>query len=106
MLANTPDPPYYAVIFTSLRTEGDNGYGEMARRMGELVSQQPGFLGMESARDGVGITVCYWDSEESIRAWQRNAEHLVAQDRGMREWYSAFRLRVAKVERASAWERA
>jgi heme-degrading monooxygenase HmoA len=105
MLANTPPPPYYAVIFTSLRTEGDNGYPETAGRMAELVRQQPGFLGMESARDGVGITVCYWDSEASIRAWQRNTEHLAAQQRGIAEWYSAFRVRIAKVERDGAHEK-
>ncbi|HJV53388.1 MAG TPA: antibiotic biosynthesis monooxygenase [Noviherbaspirillum sp.] len=99
MIADTPKPPYYAVIFTSLRTEGDNGYTETARRMVELAAQQPGFLGMESARDGVGVTVSYWESLEAIRAWKANAEHLLAQERGRRDWYSAFKTRIAKVER-------
>ncbi|MBP55363.1 MAG: antibiotic biosynthesis monooxygenase, partial [Marinobacter sp.] len=67
--ANTPKPPYYAVIFTSHRTDGDNGYGEMAARMAELAAQQPGYLGMESAREGLGITVSYWESLEAIRNW-------------------------------------
>jgi heme-degrading monooxygenase HmoA len=99
-LANTPAPPYYAVIFSSLRTPVDAGYGAMAERMVELAAQQPGFLGIESARDeGVGITVSYWASLEAIRAWKAHAEHLEAQRRGHAEWYSAFRLRVAKVER-------
>lgn len=105
MLANTPKPPYYAVIFSSLRTDGDNGYGAMAARMVELARQQPGFLGYESARDGVGITVSYWESEDAIRNWHANAEHRVAQERGHKEWYSAFRLRVAKVERDATFER-
>jgi len=105
MLADTPKPPYYAVIFTSLRTEGDNGYGDMAARMVELAQQQPGFLGYESARAGIGITVSYWGSEEAIRNWQTNAEHRLAQQRGYKEWYSAFRLRVAKVERDAAFQR-
>lgn len=105
MLANTPKPPYYAVIFSSLRTEGDNGYGEMASRMVELAQQQPGFLGYESARDGVGITVSYWESEEAIRNWHANAEHRMAQERGFKAWYSAFRLRVAKVERDASFQR-
>ena len=104
MLANTPKPPYYAVIFSSLRTGNDEGYGEMANRMVELASGQPGFLGIESARDGIGITVSYWESEEAIRAWRENAEHQVAQRRGYRDWYSAFRLRVAKVERDYGFE--
>lgn len=99
-IAKTPQPPYYAVIFTSLRTPGDNGYGEAAARMEGLAAQQPGFLGIESARDGLGITVSYWDSLAAIAAWKRNAEHLVAQKRGRNEWYSGFALRVCKVERA------
>ena len=99
--ARTPDPPYYAVIFTSRRTEGDNGYGDMTDRMVELAAQQPGFLGVESARgaDGLGITVSYWQSEEAIAAWKRNAEHAVAQARGRANWYTEFVTRVAKVER-------
>lgn len=99
MIADTPKPPYYAVIFTSLRTEGDNGYTETARHMVELAAQQPGFLGIESARDDVGVTVSYWESLEAIRAWKMNAEHLLAQERGRRDWYSAFKTRIAKVER-------
>jgi len=99
-IAATPKPPYYAVIFTSLRTAGDNGYGAMADRMEELAGQQPGFLGIESARDGLGITVSYWESLEAIAAWKRNAEHQEAQRRGRTEWYSGFALRVCKVERA------
>ncbi len=100
-LADTPEPPYYAVIFSSLRTPADAGYGETAQRMLELAAQQSGYLGVESARDeNSGITVSYWSSLEAIRAWKANAEHLEAQRRGHAEWYSAFRLRVAKVERA------
>ncbi|MGB2881397.1 MAG: antibiotic biosynthesis monooxygenase, partial [Rhodoferax sp.] len=73
-IAHTPAPPYYAVIFTSLRTDGDAGYGAMAERMVELAAQQPGYLGVESARETVGITVSYWADLESIRAWKANAE--------------------------------
>jgi heme-degrading monooxygenase HmoA len=98
----TPPPPYYAVIFTSCRTEGDNGYSVMAERMVELASQQPGFLGIESVRgtDGVGITVSYWETEEAIRNWKKHAEHLVAQQSGKQTWYQDYQVRVAKVERA------
>ena len=98
-IANTPAPPYYAVVFTSLRTEGDAGYGAMADRMVELAAQQSGFLGVESARDGVGITVSYWADLESIRAWKANSEHLEAQRLGHQKWYAAFKVRIAKVER-------
>lgn len=98
-IASTPKPPYYAVIFTSLRTEGDNGYGEMAARMNELAAQQPGFLGIESVRDGLGITVSYWDSLEAIKNWKANLEHQEAQKSGRERWYSAFKVRIAKVER-------
>ena len=98
-IANTPAPPYYAVIFTSLRTDGDTGYGAMAERMVELAAQQPGYLGVESARETVGITVSYWADLESIRAWKANAEHLDAQRLGHQKWYAAFKVRIAKVER-------
>ncbi|TAH10867.1 MAG: antibiotic biosynthesis monooxygenase [Curvibacter sp.] len=98
-LANTPPAPYYAVIFTSLRTAVDEGYGDMADKMVALASQQPGFLGVESARDGLGITVSYWKDLESIRAWKAHAEHLVAQQLGHAKWYAAFKTRIARVER-------
>jgi heme-degrading monooxygenase HmoA len=99
MIAQTPEPPYYAVIFTSIRTELDDGYQETAARMLELARQQPGYLGEESARDEIGITVSYWKDPESIRNWRMNAEHLVAQDRGRKEWYRSFKTRVCTVER-------
>lgn len=99
-IAHTPKPPYYAVIFTSLRTDQDHAaYAEMAAKMEDLAATQPGYLGVESARDGLGITVSYWDSLEAIAAWKRNAEHMVAQKHGREDWYAAFRTRVCKVER-------
>ncbi|MDH4612229.1 antibiotic biosynthesis monooxygenase [Pseudomonas sp. BN102] len=101
MIARTPEPPYYAVIFTSLRSETGQDYAATAERMLELAQNQPGFLGVESARgaDGLGITVSYWASEEAIRAWRVQAEHKVAQQRGREEWYRAFRTRVSFVGR-------
>ncbi len=104
--AKLPQPPYYAVVFSSQRRDGDNGYGETSDRMVELAQQQPGFLGVESTRgeDGFGITVAYWDSEESIRAWRLHAEHTLARERGRAEWYRHFELRIAKVERAYGWD--
>ncbi|WP_425915372.1 antibiotic biosynthesis monooxygenase family protein [Pseudomonas sp. GWSMS-1] len=98
-IANTPTPPYYAVIFTSLRTEGDNGYGAIATRMIKLAVQQPDFLGMESAREELGITVSYWSDIESIKNWKANIEHQQAQISGKEHWYSAFKVRISKVER-------
>lgn len=98
-IAKTPKPPYYAVIFTSHRTEGDQGYAKMADRMVELAAQQPGFLGIESAREDVGITVSYWADLESIKLWKANAEHLKAQKLGHEKWYSTFKTRISKVER-------
>lgn len=100
MIASTPEPPYTAVIFTSLRTEGDNGYAAMSRRMGELAAQQSGYVGMESARDVVGITVSYWADETSAAAWKQVAEHLVAQHRGRAAWYTDYQVRVATVTRS------
>lgn len=100
LIAATTPPPYYAVIFTTLRTEkGVDEYGAMAAAMVELAAVQPGFLGIESAREGLGITVSYWENLDATAAWKRNAAHGVAQKRGREEWYSAFRLRICKVER-------
>src|SRR4051794_36828150 len=100
-IASTLDPPYYAVIFTSQRTPGDEGYAAMAQQMEDLASQQPGFLGIESVRgaDGFGITVSYWKDVESIRNWKAQGEHRVAQAKGRQQWYSDYFLRMAKVER-------
>lgn len=98
----TPQPPFYAVIFSSARTAGDHGYGAMAQRMVELAAEQPGYLGVESSRgaDGFGITVSYWTDPAAIRAWKEHAEHVIAQERGCREWYQHYEIRVARVERA------
>ncbi len=99
MIAKTPEPPYYAVIFTSLRTDGDNGYAEMSNRMVELAKAQSGFLGYESSREGLGITVSYWKDQESIRNWRDNLEHQAARGKGKILWYKQFTTRIAKVER-------
>jgi heme-degrading monooxygenase HmoA len=102
-IAKTPEPPYWAVIFTSLRTEGDAGYAETADRMVELAASMDGFLGAESARDGVGITVSYWRDPEAIRAWREHPEHRAAMARGRDRWYESFTTRVCKVERDNAF---
>ncbi|MGW0534741.1 antibiotic biosynthesis monooxygenase family protein [Streptomyces sp. NPDC003032] len=96
------EPPYYVVVFSSVRTEGDRGYGETAERMDELVAAVPGFLGVESARTpgGLGITVGYFRDEDAIKAWQGHPEHRTAQRRGREEWYESYVLHVAKVERS------
>lgn len=104
-IVKTPAPPYYAVIFTSLRTEGDNGYGEMAEKMVALAQTMPGFLGIESVRDGLGITISYWESEDAIRHWHQHAEHKLAQQQGYETWYQSFMTRICKVERAYGFER-
>jgi heme-degrading monooxygenase HmoA len=107
-LATTPEPPYYAVIFASVRTaQDDQGYATAADRMAQLASEQPGYLGVDSVRsaNGVGITVSYWTSEAAIVAWRRNAEHTIVREQGRKSWYKEYELRVAKVERAYAFRR-
>lgn len=104
MIANTPPPPYYAVIFTNLRTEIDEGYGEMADEMVRLAELQPGYLGHESARNGLGITISYWESLEAIKNWKANTDHLIAQKYGREKWYSAYKTRIALVERDYSFE--
>ena len=100
MIAATPEPPYYAVIFTSVRTlQDDAGYSEMAEEMVTLAKKQDGFLGIESARNETGITVSYWRSMEDIRTWKENERHLIAQKKGKEKWYQAYKLRICKVEK-------
>jgi len=99
MIAKTPHPPYYAVIFTNLRTEIEEGYQEMAEEMVRLAALQPGYLGHESARETLGITISYWESLESIQQWKAQSDHLLAQKLGREKWYLAYSTRIAKVER-------
>ena len=105
MIANTPAAPYWAVIFTTLRTPGDQGYGAMAERMEALAAGQPGYLGIESVREDLGITVSYWRDLESIAAWRANLEHAAAQAKGRSDWYAAYTIRIARVERDHVFER-
>lgn len=106
-IARTPEPPYYAVIFTSKRAAGDRGYNAMAERMVDLGSRYEGFLGIETVRngDGVGITVSYWRDEAAILAWKRDTEHQKAQRGGRDTWYEEFEVRIARVERAYGFAR-
>jgi heme-degrading monooxygenase HmoA len=99
-MAETPEPPYTAVIFTSLRAEGDNGYADMAERLEALALEQPGYLGIESARERVGITVSYWADDRAAAAWKQVAEHQLAQHRGRTSWYTDYQVRIATVTRS------
>lgn len=100
-IANTPEPPYYAVIFTSIRTSSEAGYSKTAERMLELAQQQPGFLGVDSVRNnGFGITVSYWKDEASIQHWKQQTEHLAAQQAGKENWYEQYCVQIARVERS------
>jgi len=99
VIAETPAPPYVAVIFISVRTDGDDGYAAMAATIERLAREQPGYLGIEAAREGVGITVSYWRDEASAKAWKEVGAHLVAQRRGREVWYRDYRVRIAHVTR-------
>ena len=99
MFAKTPSPPYYAVIFSSLQSDDSEGYAEMADAMEALALEQPGYLGIESARDGLGITVSYWKDEASILNWKKHVDHLRAQTEGRNRWYDGYITRVCRVER-------
>jgi len=99
MIATTPQPPYYAVIFTSIKTTTDEGYNEMAYKMIALAAKQDGFLGVEAARNELGITVSYWKDLASIIKWKEVSEHKIAQEKGKTTWYKSFKTRIAKVER-------
>jgi heme-degrading monooxygenase HmoA len=99
LIADTPPAPYYAVIFTTLRTDVDDGYQAMAQKMLALASRQPGFLGVESAREDLGITVSYWRDLESIKNWKAVMDHREAQRLGREKWYASYKTRISLVER-------
>lgn len=106
MPATTPEPPYYAVIFTTTVTGDTGAYQETALEIEKLAAQQPGYLGIESSRDATeGITVSYWNDEDAIAAWKANVDHAAARERGRAQWYATYELRVARVERAYRWSR-
>ncbi len=105
MIAKTPQPPYYAVIFSTLRTEIDEGYEKAAQKMEELAKQQEGYLGIESVRNKLGITVSYWESLAAITKWKNNIEHTVIREKGRALWYKKYQLRICKVERDYGFEK-
>lgn len=96
--------PYYAVIFTSLLSNNTEGYQEMAIKMETLAKKQPGYLGFESAREDLGITISYWESLEDIKNWKQHLEHLEAQHLGRNQWYRWYRTRICRVEREYEFE--
>lgn len=105
MIAKTPKPPYYAVVFTSIRSEGDFEYTQMSDKMLDLANKQEGFLGVESARSELGITVSYWESLEAIKKWKLQTEHTKAREKGRSIWYNAFKVRISKVEHEYGFEK-
>ena len=104
-LANTPNPPYYAVIFSSIRENDDIAYQDMVKKMDELAKTQSGFLGFETARDLLGVSVSYWENLEAIQKWKNNVDHIQAQNKGKSDWYSSYKVRIAKVEREYSFEK-
>ncbi|MBC8754144.1 antibiotic biosynthesis monooxygenase [Kordia sp. YSTF-M3] len=96
---NTEFTPYYAVIFTSIQTENIEGYAEMAKQMEDLAKNQAGFISIDSARNAVGITVSYWESLEAIKHWKQHTDHLIAQQKGIKDWYAYYNVKICKVER-------
>ena len=105
MISITPKPPYYAVIFSTLRTTVDEGYMETTKRMEALAKLQEGYLGLESARNKIGITVSYWKSLDAILKWRNNAEHTLAREKGKELWYKKYQLRTCKVQREYGFEK-
>ncbi len=101
----TKKSDYYAVIFTSKKTDYETGYEEMAKKMESLAKKQPGFLGMDSARNEIGITISYWDSLKAIKDWKENLQHQSAQNIGKETWYSEYHVRICKVEKEYSFKK-
>jgi heme-degrading monooxygenase HmoA len=98
-------PPYYAVIFTSKQTNNTNGYSETADHMELLAKEQRGYLGMDHARSEIGITISYWKSLEDIARWKAQKDHLIAQQKGISEWYEHYTVQICKVERVYSFDK-
>lgn len=105
MIVDHLKPPYYAVIFTTIITDNTDGYNETAIRMEELAKQQKGYLGIESTRNDLGITISYWETLEDIISWKNNIEHTAARNLGREKWYQKYQLRICKVEREYGFEK-
>lgn len=105
MIVDHLEPPYYAIIFSTIANENLEGYLETAERMEELAREQNGFLGIESARKEIGITVSYWQNLDDISAWKNNIEHTEARNLGREKWYKKYQLRICKVEREYGFEK-
>ena len=105
MIAKIFTAPYYAVIFTTILMDDIEGYHEMAEKMDNLAKEQEGYLGIESARSEIGITVSYWKSLDAISKWKNNVEHTYAREMGRQKWYQQYQLRICKVEREYGFEK-
>ncbi|WP_299007030.1 antibiotic biosynthesis monooxygenase [uncultured Tenacibaculum sp.] len=99
MIVDNLKLPYYAVIFTTTLSDDTEGYYEMAEKMDNLAKEQDGYLGVESTRSNVGITVSYWESLDAIVKWKNNVEYTEARNKGRERWYKKYQLRICKVER-------
>ena len=104
MFAKTPKPPYYAVIFTAVRTEVDDDYAATSKRMRELAAKVDGYLGIETAGEGKEITISYWRELESIQKWREDTDHQIAKNKGRTDWYSQYVSRIALVEKAYGFQ--
>jgi len=104
-LANTPKPPYYAVIFSSIRENDDSEYNVMAKKMDSMAKEQSGYLGFETVSGEIGLSISYWESLEAIRQWKKNVDHLEAQNKGKTSWYKSYRVRITKVEHEYSFDK-
>ena len=100
-ISNTPSPPYVCAVFTSIRTEINEGYEQMNDILFKEINKVSGYLGNETFRDkdGFGVNVSYWKDMKSLKYWRDNELHKKAQALGKSKWYKEYKLRICKVER-------
>ncbi|MFT5750576.1 MAG: heme-degrading monooxygenase HmoA [Flavobacteriales bacterium] len=98
-------PPYYAVIFTTKQTAVTAGYTETTDHMEALAKEHAGYLGMDHARSEIGITISYWETLEDIARWKAQRDHLKAQQKGIKEWYEHYTVKICKVERVYSFDK-
>ena len=99
MIISTPPTPYFAVIFTSILDEHDPEYFRMNDMLRQQAEKLDGFLGEDSARNDYGISISYWKDLDSIQQWRQNADHQWAKQKGRKDFYKEYKIRIARVER-------
>ncbi len=96
------------VVLFRIRTRADVDlaeYGAAFQRMLELVSEIPGFVGIEgfTGEDGSELALATFETEEAIAQWREQPEHVATRRRGREEFFASYDITIATVHRHYGW---